>query len=114
MINVTRSSMPDFDEYLNEIKDLWQSHWLTNMGAKHKQLEALLKEYLRCPNVTLHTNGHLALENALECFQFSPGSEVITTPFTFISTTHAITRCKLRPIFADILSVPSVNGRALP
>lgn len=102
MINVTRSSMPAYEEYCEEIKELWDSHWLTNMGAKHKQLEANLKEYLDCPNVTLCTNGHLALENAIEAFKFASGSEVITTPFTFASTTHAIVRNGLVPIFADV------------
>lgn len=102
MINVTRSSMPSYEEYCEEMKELWDSHWLTNMGAKHKQLEAKLKEYLNCPNVTLYTNGHLALENAIEAFKFAPGSEVITTPFTFASTTHAIVRNGLVPVFADV------------
>lgn len=101
-INVTRSSMPSYEEYCEEIKELWDSHWLTNMGTKHKRLEANLKDYLNCPNVTLYTNGHLALENAIEAFKFAPGSEVITTPFTFASTTHAIVRNDLIPVFADV------------
>lgn len=101
-INVTRSSMPSFEEYCNEIKELWDSRWLTNMGAKHRQLETELKAYLSCPNVMLYTNGHLALENAIEAYGFAPGSEVITTPFTFASTTHAIVRCGLTPVFADV------------
>lgn len=102
MINVTRSSMPSYEEYCEEIKELWDSHWLTNMGKKHKQLEANLKEYLNSPNVTLYTNGHLALENAIEAFKFPLDSEVITTPFTFASTTHAIVRNGLIPVFADV------------
>ena len=89
-INVTRSSMPDFEEYCNEIKELWESRWLTNMGVKHKQLEADLKEYLNTPNITLYTNGHLALEGILSVMNFPKGSEVITTPFTFVSTTNSI------------------------
>ena len=101
-INVTRSSMPTYEEYCEEIKDLWESRWLTNMGAKHKQLEVALKTYLNTPNITLYTNGHLALENILEVMNFPKGSEVITTPFTFASTTHAIMRCGLRPVFCDI------------
>ncbi len=101
-INVTRSSMPSFEEYCEEIKDLWESHWLTNMGAKHKQLEANLKEYLDTPNVILYTNGHLALENIITAMNFPKGSEVITTPFTFVSTTHAIVRNGLVPVFCDI------------
>ncbi|MBQ7789414.1 MAG: DegT/DnrJ/EryC1/StrS family aminotransferase [Clostridia bacterium] len=101
-INVTRSSMPSYEEYCEEIKDLWESHWLTNMGAKHKQLEANLKEYLDTPNVILYTNGHLALENIITAMNFPKGSEVITTPFTFVSTTHAIVRNGLVPVFCDI------------
>ena len=60
-ILVTRSSMPSLDEYVDEIKDLWNSHWLTNMGVKHKQLQANLEQYLHVPHVILYTNGHLAL-----------------------------------------------------
>lgn len=101
-INVTRSSMPGFDEYCEEIKGLWDSCWLTNMGCKHQQLEADLKAYLNTPNVTLYTNGHLALEMVLAAFGFPKGAEVITTPFTFASTTHAIVRNGLRPVFCDV------------
>ena len=102
MINVTRSSMPSMDEYIDEIKDLWDSHWLTNMGAKHKQLQAELEAFLGVPNVTLYTNGHLALENVIAAMNLPAGSEVITTPFTFASTTHAIVRNGLKPVFCDI------------
>lgn len=102
MINVTRSSMPCFEEYCEEIKELWDSHWLTNMGAKHKQLQAELEKYLDTPHVALYTNGHLALENVIAGFDFPKGSEVITTPFTFASTTHAIVRNGLVPVFCDI------------
>lgn len=101
-INVTRSSMPTYEEYCEEIKDLWDSHWLTNMGTKHKQLEYALKNYLNTPNITLYTNGHLALENIIAAMQFPVGGEVITTPFTFASTTHAIVRNGLVPIFCDV------------
>lgn len=99
-IQVTRSSMPDFEEYTEEIKDLWDSHWLTNMGAKHKQLEAELSQYLNIPNVTLFANGHLALECDIAALSLT--GEVITTPFTFASTTHAIVRNGLKPVFCDI------------
>jgi dTDP-4-amino-4,6-dideoxygalactose transaminase len=99
-IQVTRSSMPSIEEYIEEIKDMWESHWLTNMGIKHKQLEAELSRYLDAPNITLFTNGHLALECAIAAFNLS--GEVITTPFTFASTTHAIVRNGLEPVFCDI------------
>jgi len=99
-IQVTRSSMPSLEEYIEEIKDIWNSHWLTNMGVKHKQLEAELSRYLDAHNITLFTNGHLALECAIAAFNLT--GEVITTPFTFASTTHAIVRNGLKPIFCDI------------
>ena len=101
-ILVTRSSMPAFEEYCEEIKDIWDSHWLTNMGEKHKKLQKLLEEYLGIPHVTLYTNGHLALENAITALNLPKGGEVITTPFTFASTTHAIVRNNLIPVFCDI------------
>lgn len=100
LIQVTRSSMPDFEEYIDEIKDLWDSHWLTNMGVKHKKLEAELCSYLNTPDVALFANGHLALECAIAALGLT--GEVITTPFTFASTTHAIIRNNLQPVFCDI------------
>ena len=99
-ILVTRSSMPDLDEYVEEIKDIWDTHWLTNMGAKHKKLEAQLKDYLKVDHVSLMTNGHLAIELGLQALNLK--GEVITTPFTFASTTHAIVRNGLTPVFCDI------------
>lgn len=101
-INVTRSSMPDYDEYIEEIKDLWGSHWLTNMGDKHKELQTKLESFLGVDHVTLYTNGHLALEGAWEALNLPKGGEVITTPFTFASTTHAIVRSGLVPVFCDV------------
>ena len=103
-ILVTQSSMPDFEEYYEEIRELWDSHFLTNMGVKHKQLEKELESYLKTKNITLFTNGHLALECAIAAFDFEKGSEVITTPFSFSSTTHAIARNGLTPVFCDINS----------
>ena len=101
-INVTRSSLPDFEDFCREIRDLWDSHWLTNMGDKHQALETALADFLQVPHVTLFTNGHLALETALAALQLPKGGEVITTPYTFVSTTHAISRNGLVPVFADI------------
>lgn len=103
-INVTRSSMPDYEEYCEEIKELWESRWLTNMGKKHLQLQSELEKYLDVPNAVLYTNGHLALENVIAAMDFPKGSEIITTPFTFASTTHAIVRNGLVPVFCDINS----------
>lgn len=101
-INVTRSSMPSYEEYCKEIKSIWDNHWLTNCGPKHNLLEEKLAEYLGVKKVTLFTNGHLALETAIAAFDFPKGSEVITTPFTFVSTTNAIVRNGLVPVFCDI------------
>lgn len=99
-ILVTRSSMPSLEEYMNEIKDLWDSHWLTNMGPKHKKLQEDLCEYLGVEHIDLMTNGHMALEMTLQAMNLQ--GEVVTTPFTFASTTHAIVRNGLRPVFCDI------------
>lgn len=99
-ILVTRSSMPAFEEYCDEIKEMWDSHWLTNMGPKHKRLQTELCEYLGVENVELLTNGHMALELTLQAMNLQ--GEVITTPFTFASTTHAIVRNGLTPVFCDI------------
>ncbi|MBR5094191.1 MAG: DegT/DnrJ/EryC1/StrS family aminotransferase [Oscillospiraceae bacterium] len=99
-IYVTRSSLPPFEEYCAEIRGLWDSHWLTNMGEKHQALEAALRDYLGCEHLALTVNGHLALENLLEAFQLQ--GEILTTPFTFASTTHAIVRCGCTPVFCDI------------
>lgn len=101
-ILVTRTTMPAYEEYIEAIKPLWDSHWVTNMGIYHQQLEEQLKEYLNVPYISLMVNGHMALEMALQSFDFPEGSEVITTPFTFISTTHAIVRNRLKPVFCDV------------
>lgn len=100
MINVTRSSMPSYQEYCNEIYSLWDSRWLTNMGEKHNKLKKELESYLGVKHVDLTTNGHMALELALIAFGLK--GEIITTPFTFASTTHAIVRAGLKPVFCDI------------
>lgn len=99
-IFVTQSSMPSMKEYMDEIGSIWDSYRLTNMGDKHKQLQKELKNYLGVENVELFTNGHMALELALQAMNLQ--GEVITTPFTFASTTHAIVRNGLKPVFCDI------------
>lgn len=100
-IYVTKSSMPPLEEYVEMIKHLWDSHWLTNMGEYHQELENRLKNYLNVNEISIMTNGHLALELAIQAMGLVEG-EVITTPFTFISTTHAIVRNGLKPVFCDI------------
>lgn len=99
-ILVTRSSMPPMEEYVHEIQDIWESHWLTNMGVKHKTLQKELQEYLGVDHIDLLTNGHMALELSMQALNLQ--GEVITTPFTFASTTHAIVRNGLQPVFCDI------------
>ena len=99
-ILVTQSSMPKIDDYIEEIKDIWESKWLTNSGSKHQQLEKELCKYLKVNNTSLFCNGHQALYLALKSLDLK--GEVITTPFTFASTTHAIVQAGLKPIFCDI------------
>ncbi len=99
-ILVTRSSMPPLEEYVEEIRSLWDTRWLTNSGAKHRELEAKLCDYLGVSNTALCVNGHQALECILEVLDLH--GEVITTPFTFVSTTNAIVRRGLAPVFCDI------------
>ncbi|MBS5964991.1 MAG: DegT/DnrJ/EryC1/StrS family aminotransferase [Finegoldia magna] len=99
-INVTQPSMPDYEEYCEIIKGIWENKHLTNNGPLHQQLEDKLIDYLKVGNVSLATNGHLALEIAIAALELK--GEVITTPYTFISTTQAIKRNGLVPIFCDI------------
>ena len=103
-IFVTRSSLPLYEEYIEAIRPLWESHWLTNMGKFHQELEEELKEYLDVPELSLMVNGHMALELIIQAMKFPEGGEIITTPFTFISTTHAIIRNGLKPVFCDVKS----------
>lgn len=100
-IFVTRAMLPPIEEYMQTIAPLWDSHMLTNHGQLHGQLEEKLKQYLEVPYLTLYANGHLALESVLQSLELR--GEVITTPFTFQSTTNAIIRCGLTPVFCDIL-----------
>ena len=99
-IMVTRSSMPTLEEYEEEIKDIFETRWLTNMGVKHQELEKELCEKLKVKNISLFNNGHLALYTAIHKMNLT--GEVITTPFTFASTTHAIVQNGLKPVFCDI------------
>lgn len=102
-IFVTKSSMPALEEYMEEIKPIFDSHVLTNMGPLYKKLQHQLIDYLDVPYLSLFVNGHMALEMAIAAMGLNvPGGEVITTPYTFVSTTHAITRNGLTPVFCDI------------
>ena len=98
-ILVTRSSMPDYNEYCDEIKQIFESHYLTNGGPIHNKFKQQLEEYCG-GKVELFTNGHQALLVALQALELK--GEVITTPFTFASTTHSIVASGLTPVFCDI------------
>lgn len=100
MIYVTRPKLPPIEEYKKMIDEIWESRQLTNMGPMHKRFSEELKRYLRTEDIELFTNGHMALELTLQAFKLK--GEVITTPFTFASTAHAIVRNGLTPVFADI------------
>lgn len=102
-IYVTRSSMPKLEDYVEEIKPIFENHFLTNMGPVYKNFQKQLKAYLQVPELSLFVNGHMALEMAIHALGLrQKGGEVITTPFTFVSTTHAIVRNGLTPVFCDI------------
>ena len=99
-INVTQSLLPKLEDYVKEIETIWDSHHLTSKGSKHQELESKLKDLLEVKNASLFVNGHLALEAILEAYDLK--GEIITTAFTFPSTTHAIVRQGCTPVFADI------------
>lgn len=99
-IYVTKSFLPPIEEYVEEISKIWKNNWLTNQGEIHQNFEKELKSFLKTNNITLFTNGHLALETALS--EIKTKGEIITTPFTFASTTHAIVRSGHKPVFCDI------------
>ena len=99
-INVTKSSMPPFEEYIETLRPVWESRWLSNRGAASLDFENALKDYLGCENVWLFANGHVAMEVALQALGMQ--GEVITTPYTHISTTNAIVRNGLTPVFVDV------------
>lgn len=99
-INVTHSSMPPFDEYCEEIKSIWETVHLTNMGPIHNKLKGQLKDYLKVDNIELFVNGHLALCCAIEALKLK--GEIITTPFTFASTTNAIVAAGCTPVYCDV------------
>jgi dTDP-4-amino-4,6-dideoxygalactose transaminase len=99
-VYVTKAFLPPFEEFVEGLKLIWESALLTNQGPVHNQLAEHLKIYLKVKGAVLFVNGHQALEIALKSFNLQ--GEVITTPFTFASTTHAIVQCGLTPVFCDI------------
>lgn len=99
-INIVKPLMPSCEEYMDEIRELFDSGIITNIGEKHKKLEKELSKYLKVKNISILSSGHLSLSSAIKMFDLK--GEVITTPYTFISTTHAIVENGLTPVFCDI------------
>ena len=99
-ITVTSPLLPNLDEFHELLKQIWDSKWITNMGQFHKQLEEALAEYLHVPYVCLFTNGTLPLMTALQALRIT--GEVITTPYSFVATTHSIWWNGCKPVFVDI------------
>lgn len=100
IITVTSPLLPDLDEFHGLLKEIWESKWITNNGSFHKKLEAALCEYLKVPYVSLFTNGTLPLLTALQALRIT--GEVITTPYSFVATTHALWWNGIKPVFVDI------------
>lgn len=99
-ITVTSPLLPNLDEFHEMLKEIWDSKWITNNGSFHKQLEKALCEYLKVPYISLFTNGTLPLLTALQALRIT--GEVITTPYSFVATTHSIWWNGCRPVFVDI------------
>lgn len=99
-ITVTSPLLPNLDEFHELLKDIWDRKWITNNGHYHQMLEQALAEYLKVPYVSLFTNGTLPLLTALQALRIS--GEVITTPYSFVATTHALWWNGIKPVFVDI------------
>ncbi len=100
LITVTSPLLPDLDEFHGLLKEIWDSKWITNNGSFHKKLEVALAEYLKVPYVSLFTNGTLPLITALQALRIT--GEVITTPYSFVATTHSLWWNGIKPVFVDI------------
>ena len=100
LITVTSPLLPNLDDFTAELKKIWESKWITNNGDFHKQLEKELAAYLKVPYVSLFTNGTLPLMTALQALRIT--GEVITTPYSFVATTHSIWWNGCKPVFVDI------------
>ena len=99
-ITVTAPLLPDLEEFNVLLKEIWDSKWITNNGSFHKQLEKELAEYLKVPYISLFTNGTLPLLTALQAMRIT--GEVITTPYSFVATTHSIWWNGCKPVFVDV------------
>lgn len=100
IITVTSPLLPDLDEFNAMLKEIWASKWITNNGSFHKQLEKELAAYLNVPYISLFTNGTLPLITALQGLRIT--GEVITTPYSFVATTHSLWWNGIKPVFVDI------------
>ena len=100
IITVTSPLLPNLDEFTDSLKEIWESKWITNNGQFHQKLEAALAEYLKVPYISLFTNGTLPLLTALQALRIT--GEVITTPYSFVATTHALWWNSIKPVFVDI------------
>ena len=100
IITVTSPLLPNLDEFTESLKEIWESKWITNNGQFHQKLETALAEYLKVPYVSLFTNGTLPLLTALQALRIT--GEVITTPYSFVATTHALWWNGIKPVFVDI------------
>lgn len=100
LITVTAPLLPDLEEFNELLKQIWASKWITNNGSFHKQLEKELAAYLKVPYVSLFTNGTLPLLTALQALRIT--GEVITTPYSFVATTHSLWWNGIKPVFVDI------------
>ncbi len=99
-ITVTSPLLPDLGEFHDMLKEIWASKWITNNGSFHKKLEAALAEYLKVPYISLFTNGTLPLITALQALRIT--GEVITTPYSFVATTHSLWWNGIKPVFVDV------------
>lgn len=99
-ITVTSPLLPNLDDFYDMLQNIWDSKWITNNGQYHRQLEAALKKYLGVPQISLFTNGTLPLLTALQALRIT--GEVITTPYSFVATTHAIWWAGCKPVFVDV------------
>lgn len=99
-ILVTRPQLPPLNEFIPLLADIWESRWLTNNGKYHQEFEKALASYLGVPYVSLFANGTLALMAALQCLRIK--GEVITTPYSFVATTHSLWWNGIKPVFVDI------------
>ena len=102
MLTVTKTTLPDFDQYISILRRAWSKGYVTNNGALVQELETQLRQYLQSPLLWYCSNGTVVLQMAIKALQLQPGDEIITTPFSYVATANAIAWEQCRPVFADI------------